>query len=815
MISAPQSHAELPPQDEGGLRPPPGLSFWRRIWWWFDFLILVKLARLRFVAILVVIGLLITKWDLLVAYHDKWTRRTTAMAAAGSGYEWFCPMHPSVVRDNPKDKCPICFMPLSKRKKGEGSEAEPLPAGIVSRVQLSPYRVVLAGVGTWRVDSVPLSREIIASGLVEFNERAQKTVSARVAGRIDKLLVSETGQIVDQGDVLAEIYSPDLFVTVQNLLHAQKAGNESLVRDARSRLELLGIDTAQIQQIVEDGQPNTSVKIRSPISGHVIQKYVREGQYIEEGMPLYEIVDLSTVWIQAQIYEDDIALLPVAQDHPHTADVERTTVVATTRAFPNEEFRGTLKFIYPHVDQSTRTLTVRFEVENPEHKLRPGSTATVRLFIAPEQVQSLSTVGMSDLQRDDLAKGKVLAVPTSSVIDTGDQKIVYRQASPGEFEGVRVTVGPRMVDPDGVLFLPVLSGLAAGDQIVTSGSFLVDAETRLNPAAGSIYFGGSSGAKSSTASTTVRATTPDDPDAKVIAELAKLPAADRELAEKQRTCPILANSRIGSMGSPVKLTLDGETVFLCCQGCTAQAKADPEKTAKRVKELRSQPVKAPRSKEAPPSPKEDLLAAVPAPDGDEETEIAEALAKLPPDDRKLAIAQQFCVVSDKSRLGSMGTPVKLMVNGEPVFLCCDGCEQAVKDDPQSANRKVKELRSRSTTSSFTNDLAQLPGEPVLIGDSPPPSDAEQKIAADIAKLPPADRDLALSQKYCAVLTQSRLGSMGKPVKVMLKGEPVFLCCAGCEGAAKKDPQGTLTRTKQLREANQKKSPATANQGGRR
>src|SRR5215217_237453 len=144
-------------QDEGGLRPPPELRGWRRAWWWFDFIILVKLARLRFVGILVVIGVIITQWDLLIAYYDKWTRPlSSAVAAGGSEFEWFCPMHPSIVRDNPKDKCPICFMPLSKRKKGEVGQAEALPAGIVSRVQLSPYRVVLAGVNTWRVDYVPL-----------------------------------------------------------------------------------------------------------------------------------------------------------------------------------------------------------------------------------------------------------------------------------------------------------------------------------------------------------------------------------------------------------------------------------------------------------------------------------------------------------------------------------------------------------------------------------------------------------------------------------------------------------------------------------
>src|SRR5439155_11939247 len=115
----------LPP-DEGGLRPPPGLSYWQRVWWWFDFIILVKLARLRFVAILVVIGVVITQWDLLSAYYEKWTRPAAGSgdphltSAGGGAFEWFCPMHPSVVRDNPKDKCPICFMPLSKRKKGEG-----------------------------------------------------------------------------------------------------------------------------------------------------------------------------------------------------------------------------------------------------------------------------------------------------------------------------------------------------------------------------------------------------------------------------------------------------------------------------------------------------------------------------------------------------------------------------------------------------------------------------------------------------------------------------------------------------------------------
>src|SRR3989442_6150546 len=111
-----KSRGSTPQTDEGGLHAPPGLSFWRTAWWWFDFLILDKLAGLRFIAILVVIGLVIVKWDLLTAYYDKWTRPASSKTAA-SDFEFFCPMHPTVIRDTPKEKCPICFMPLSKRKK--------------------------------------------------------------------------------------------------------------------------------------------------------------------------------------------------------------------------------------------------------------------------------------------------------------------------------------------------------------------------------------------------------------------------------------------------------------------------------------------------------------------------------------------------------------------------------------------------------------------------------------------------------------------------------------------------------------------------
>src|SRR5712691_149869 len=373
------NHSELP-IDEGGLRAPLHLKGWRKAWWWFDIIILVNLARLRFVAVLVAIGAGITQWDTLVAYYEKWTRPAGDAAHVIGDVEWFCPMHPSVVRDNGKEKCPVCFMPLSKRKKGEATDVA-LPAGVVSRVQLSPYRVVLAGVNTWPVDYVPLTKQITAVGYVDFNERGFKSVSARVKGRIDSLISSETGRLVKEGDELAAIYSPELNVTVQTLLDAQKRGNADMLKSSRIRLQLLGISDDQIDGILKTSVANSHLRIRSPIAGHIVKKYVREGQYVDEGMPLYDIADLSTVWIQAQVYEHDFQFLPT--DNHGDVSAERLPVMAITQAFPDEPFHGFLSFIYPHVDQETRTVTVRFEIANPGHKLRPGTTAEVFIDIAP------------------------------------------------------------------------------------------------------------------------------------------------------------------------------------------------------------------------------------------------------------------------------------------------------------------------------------------------------------------------------------------------------------------------------------------------
>ncbi len=602
--------------DEGGLRPPPEYGFWRRVWWWFDFWILVKLARLRFIAILVVIGLVIVKWDLLSAYYEKWTRPASSKTAS-SDFEFYCPMHPTVIRDNPKEKCPICFMPLSKRKKGDNKE-EALPPGIVNRVQLSPYRVVLAGIETWKVAYLPLTKEITTVGFVEFNEEEMKQVSARVKGRLDELFVNKTGQFVHKNEELASLYSPELVDTVQNLIDAAKPpGNPGLQKIAIDRLKLWDISDDQIKEIVKTGKANTHLKIRSPIEGHVLKKYVKAGQYVDEGTPLYDIVDISKVWIQGQVYEDDMVFLPPQSQFHKDGKHPDLPVVAFARANPDEKFDGSLTFIHPHVDQDTRTVIVRSEFPNKGHKLRPGTSTTMKLKISPKQIALFARTFDKDLEADvvsdsilqtwqgpfrpasiqpffhhmsrsqRLQQGELLAVPESAVIDTGDLKIIYREIDDGEYEGVRVELGPRMRGLDDQIYYPILRGLEYGDQIVTTGSFLLDAETRLNPASGSIYFGGSGTGKSGQGVSTVRPSTPADLEAKIARDLAKLGPEDRKLADAQAYCPVLKGSPLGSMGVPIKLMVQTQPVFVCCAGCEKGALANPQRTLDEVAKLKA------------------------------------------------------------------------------------------------------------------------------------------------------------------------------------------------------------------------------------
>ncbi len=674
-------------------------------------------ARLRFIAILAAIGLVITNWNLFEAHWEKWTRTSGTSQTSASGFEFYCPMHPQIIREKP-DKCPICAMPLSERKKGDAASDDGLPPG-VRRVQLSPYRMALAGIKTSEVAYRALTKEINTVGFVEFDERNLSRIAVWVTGksRITKLFVNVTGQTVRKGDPLAELYSPDLVTTAQNLLDARSGANRELERMSRERLRLWGISDDEIGSILATGKPITRVTIHSPISGHIIKKYQVEGQYVEEGAQLYDIADLSTVWIEAQIYEDEVSFLKDAEQ-------KHLTVSATTKAFPGRVFTGKVAFIHPHLDAGSRTLKVRFNIKNPGHDLRPGMYANVKLDI-PVGDLDLFTTSLQGEWRDQatagslaqlpgfaaggafgenldslfqmagrfalLRRGLVLAVPESAVIDTGNRKFVYREPWPGVYDGVEVQLGPRSGG-----YYSVGGGLEAGDKVVTIGSFLVDAETRLTSGAASTYFGasGTTQAKQSSTGTELQPSTTEDEEAKVKAVLSKLSRVDQRLAGAQRNCPILQSNPLGSMGTPVKVILNDQPVFLCCKACEKNARDHAAETLATVEKLKgrekSDPAASGKNKAGVTSKAIKIT-------DPEEAEARAALAKLSPEDRRIAESQVFCPIQEESRLGSMGVPIRITLKGQTVFLCCRGCVADAQAHPDQTLAVIEKLRTKAAS----------------------------------------------------------------------------------------------------------------------
>lgn len=344
----------------------------------------ILFVRLRFILVFVVIGLIVGNWDFITNVVGKLTRPSKASDLVSGEFEWYCPMHPSVVRNDPSEKCPICGMPLSKRKKGEKPK---MPAGVLQVLTLTPTRVEQAGIATEEVTFRTLVREVRTVGFIEYDERRLAHITARTAGRVDKLYVDFTGTTVKRGDRLVWIYSPDLVTTLEEYLLAVRAleqiktrGGDSgaveraqrTVDSARERLRLWGITDQQIKKLEESKKVETHLEILSPIDGTVISKHVLAGQYVQEGTELYQIADLSHVWMQAEVFERDIGLIKEGQ-----------AVEMTSEAYPGEAFHGKVTFIHPTLQTETRTVKVRMDVHNKDGRLKPGMNvrATLRIPI--------------------------------------------------------------------------------------------------------------------------------------------------------------------------------------------------------------------------------------------------------------------------------------------------------------------------------------------------------------------------------------------------------------------------------------------------
>ncbi len=323
-------------------------------------------------------------------------------------------------------------------------------------VQLTEDEQKSIGIETAEVQRRTIRKELTAPGKVAEPETGISTISARIGGRIDRLFAKVTGETVSRGDPVALIYSPDVFTATeeyklalenQQRLEASREAQaitdaNELVNASRRRLELRGLTAEQIDELASSSRP-IQITTYSGVSGVVTRRTVAEGQYVKEGDVLLEVTDLSTVWVQADIFESDIPLVRSRQ-------AVKITAPGVSGALP-----GAIAFLQPSVDPQTRTMTVRIQVSNPQMRLRPGMFVQVSLQ-AP-------------------VAGEVVAVPRSAVLDTGKEKVVYVAKDEDVFE--KRTIETSATSDD---YYAVARGISAGERVVTHGNFLIDSQTRLS-----------------------------------------------------------------------------------------------------------------------------------------------------------------------------------------------------------------------------------------------------------------------------------------------------------------------------------------------
>jgi Cu(I)/Ag(I) efflux system membrane fusion protein len=402
-------------------------------------------------------------------WHAKSHQAGGEKAAQGKQL-YTCPMHPFIIKDKP-GTCPICAMELIKKidaaaDSGARTAEQKQQAEMLGHVSLSPTQRVMANVATVAVQQGVLNREINAVGIVQYDQSRQAKVTAWVAGRIDKLNVNSVGSYVSKGKPVAEVYSPDLVSTQQEYLLALKSrdklkdspipsisqNGEGLVASARQRLMLFGVKEHQIAELEKAGKPNIRLPIYTPLSGTVVEKMVQLGQYVNTGDVLFNIADFSKVWVEIDVFENEVPYIRVGQQ-----------VEIRSSADHKVASNGRISFIYPFHDPKTHTVKARVELANPGLKLKPD------MFV-------------NAIIRVPLVTG--IVVPVTAVIDTGKRQVVWVETSPGMFEPRDVQVGERVEDK-----AQILSGLKTGDKVAVSGGYMIDSESQLKGSGGGGHAG--------------------------------------------------------------------------------------------------------------------------------------------------------------------------------------------------------------------------------------------------------------------------------------------------------------------------------------
>jgi Cu(I)/Ag(I) efflux system membrane fusion protein len=365
---------------------------------------------------------------------------------AGEIEYYTCSMHPSVRKQEP-GKCPICSMDLVPVTRQE------VETGIIT---LNTERRQAIGIRTTAIERRPVSIRTRAVGKVVYDETRLAEVTVKYRGWVGELHANSTGVRVSKGEPLFTLYSPELYAAQEELFTAigsQRAARETsapdradyLVEAARKRLSLWDIEDPQIEEILTRGEPQKYLPILSPVGGYVIEKTIFQGATVEPGQVLYRIAGLDRVWIDAEIYESELALIALGQQ----AEV-------TLPYLPGRTFQGRVSFIYPYLASETRTGRIRVELPNQGLELKPDMYANVELVSE---------------------RGERLVVPEEAVLYTGPRRLVFVDLGEGRLRPQEVELGVKSGD-----FYEVLAGLAEGDVVVTSGNFLVAAESRLKSA---------------------------------------------------------------------------------------------------------------------------------------------------------------------------------------------------------------------------------------------------------------------------------------------------------------------------------------------
>ncbi len=337
----------------------------------------------------------------------------------------------------------------------------------IPQVEISPEQQKLIGVKTVKVEMRPLKKVIRTVGRLEADERKLATVNAKIEGWIEKIYVEVTGSYIKKGQPLAEIYSPELVATQQEFLNTLKWAKQSadspqdknkdsstdlstlIAQDAaatleasRQRLLLWDISADQIKKIEESGKVIRTLTLYSPVNGFITQKMAVLGMKVMPGEKLFDVADLTSLWVIADIYEYELPLIKVGN-----------RALITLAYLPGREFLSQIDYIYPSIAADTRTVKIRLKLNNPNYLLKPQMFANVELKIN---------------------LGKKLLIPESAVIDTGKGMVAYVDRGDGAFEPREIKAGLR---GDG--YIEVLRGLKAGDRVVSSANFLVDSEAQL------------------------------------------------------------------------------------------------------------------------------------------------------------------------------------------------------------------------------------------------------------------------------------------------------------------------------------------------